>query len=59
MITPFFPLESLEALITVPFYRYVFQEVLDHPLFLSVLVALFWTAAFNYLAFLKLKKSDI
>jgi hypothetical protein len=59
MLMPFFPLESLEALITVPFMRYVFQEVLDHPLILSVFTAAVWTFLFNYLAYLKLKRSDI
>jgi ABC-2 type transport system permease protein len=58
-LIPFFPLESLEALITMPLYRYVFQEILDHPLVTSVLLAIFWTGMFNYLAYLKLKKSDI
>lgn len=58
-LLPYFPLESLESLITVPFMRYVFQEVLDHPLISTVFVASFWTFMFNYLAYLKLKKSDI
>ncbi len=59
MLTKFFPLESMESLITLPFQRYVFLEVLDHPLVLNVLIAAFWTVMFNYFAFLKLKKSDI
>ena len=58
-LVPFFPLESIESLITLPFQRYVFLEVLDHPLFLTVLTASFWTFMFNYFAYLKLKKSDI
>lgn len=58
-LLPFFPLESLESLITLPFMRYVFQEVLDHPLIITVLTASFWTVMFNYLAYLKLKRSDI
>ncbi len=58
-LTPFFPLESIEGLITIPFQRYVFMEVLDHPLLISVLTASFWIFMFNYLAYLKLKKSDI
>lgn len=59
MLMPLFPLESLESLITIPFQRYVFLEVLDHPLISTVLTASFWTFAFNYLAYLKLKRSDI
>ncbi|HMJ70073.1 MAG TPA: hypothetical protein VK508_14305 [Cyclobacteriaceae bacterium] len=58
-LTPFFPLESVERLITVPFMRYVFQEVLDHPMIISVLTAGTWIFLFNYFAYLKLKKSDI
>jgi ABC-type transport system involved in multi-copper enzyme maturation permease subunit len=59
VLNQFFPLESMEALITLPFQRYVFMEVLDHPLITTVLVAAFWTVMFNYFAYLKLKKSDI
>jgi len=58
-LTPFFPLESIEGLITLPFMRYVFQEILDHPAVLSVLTAAAWTFLFNYFAYLKLRKSDI
>jgi hypothetical protein len=58
-LEPFFPLESMEGLITIPFQRYVFLEVLDHPMITTFLTAIFWTAMFNYLAYLKLKKSDI
>lgn len=59
VLMQFFPLESLESLITLPFQRYVFLEVLDHPLISTVLTASFWTFMFNYLAYLKLKGSDI
>jgi hypothetical protein len=58
-LIPFFPLESVESLVPFPFMRYVFQEVLDHPLFLSVVTASIWIFLFNYFAYLKLKKSDI
>jgi ABC-2 type transport system permease protein len=54
-----FPLESIEALITLPFQRYVFLEVLDHPLVTTVVMATLWTFLFNYFAYLRLKKSDI
>jgi hypothetical protein len=58
-LEPFFPLESLEGLITLPFQRYVFLEVLDHPQLITVLTAAFWVFMFNYFAYLKLKRSDI
>ena len=54
-----FPLESIESLITLPFQRYVFLEVLDHPLITTVLMATLWTFLFNYFAYLRIKKSDI
>lgn len=58
-VQPFFPLESIEALITLPFRRYVFLEILDHPLIQTILLASFWTFVFNYVAYWKLKKADI
>jgi ABC-2 type transport system permease protein len=59
VLEQFFPLESIESLIKIPFQRYVFMEFLDHPMLSTVLIAAFWTVMFNYLAYLKLKKSDI
>jgi len=59
MFAILFPLESLEALITLPFQRYVFLEVLDHPLITTILMSTVWTFLFNYFAYLRLKKSDI
>ncbi len=59
ILHPFFPLESLESLITLPFKRYVFLEVLDHPELLTVLIACTWVFLINYLAYYKLRKSDI
>ncbi len=55
----FFPLESLENLITIPFKRYVFLEVLDHPMVLTVVISTIWVVVINYLAYWKLKRSDI
>ncbi|MDD1443060.1 ABC transporter permease subunit [Dolichospermum sp. ST_sed3] len=56
---PFFPLESIMNLVPMPFARYAFQEIRDNVTFGSVAIALVWTFVFNYLAYLKLKKSDI
>jgi ABC-2 type transport system permease protein len=58
-IIPFFPLESIMNLVPLPFARYAFQEIRDYVTFGSVAIALVWTFLFNYLAYLKLKKSDI
>jgi ABC-type transport system involved in multi-copper enzyme maturation permease subunit len=58
-IIPFFPLESISALIPLPFYRYGFMEIQDYVKLSSVAIALGWTFIFNYLSYFKLKKSDI
>ncbi len=56
---PFFPMESISNLIPLPFPRYVFQEIQDYVSPLSVAIVLFWTFLFNFLAYRKLKKSDV
>jgi len=58
-IIPFFPLESIMNLVPLPFARYAFQEIRDYVSIGSVAIALVWTFLFNYLAYCKLKKSDI
>lgn len=58
-IIPFFPLESITALVPLPFYRYAFMEIQDYVKISSVLISVGWTVIFNYLSYLKLKKSDI
>ncbi len=58
-IIPFFPLESIMNLVPLPFARYAFQEIRDYVTIGSVAIALVWTFLFNYLAYRKLKKSDI
>ncbi|MFN8336438.1 MAG: ABC transporter permease subunit [Cyclobacteriaceae bacterium] len=56
---PFFPLESINNLVPLPFYRYAFMEIQDYVKISSVLIAVSWTVIFNYLAYLRLKKADI
>ncbi len=56
---PFFPMESISNLVAIPFPRYVFQEIQDYVSISSVAIVLCWTVAFNYLSYLKLKKSDL
>ena len=58
-LIPYFPMESISNLIPLPFPRYVFREIQDYVSITSVLVVAGWTFVFNYLAYLKLKKSDI
>lgn len=55
----YFPMESISNIIAMPFQRYVFREIQDYVSLISVLVVGFWTFVFNYLAYLKLKRSDI
>ncbi|GAB1444530.1 hypothetical protein MASR2M41_01380 [Flammeovirgaceae bacterium] len=58
-LIPYFPMESISNLIPMPFPKYVFMEIQDYVSISSVLIAGAWTFVFNYLAYLKLKKSDI
>lgn len=58
-IIPFFPMRSIWNLIDMPYQRYAFQEIQDYLTFSSVAIVLAWIVIFNYLSYLKLKKSDI
>ncbi len=58
-LVPYFPMESIRNLIPMPFPRYVFREIQDYVSIISVFAALGWAFTFNYLAYLKLKRSDI
>lgn len=55
----FFPMEAMSNLVTMPFPKYVFQEVQDYVSLVSVAIALAWVVIFNYLSYLKLQKSDL
>ena len=55
----FFPMESISALVPLPFYRYAFQEIQDYVDPASVAIALGWAVLFNYFSYLKLKRSDL
>ena len=39
-LVPFFPMESISALVPLPFYRYAFQEIQDYVDPVSVAIAL-------------------
>jgi ABC-2 type transport system permease protein len=56
---PYFPLESISSLVPMPFARYAFQEIRDYVTVSSLLIATAWTFLFNYISYLKLKKSDL
>jgi ABC-2 type transport system permease protein len=58
-IIPYFPMRSIWNLIKFPYQRYAFQEIQDYLLFSSVAIVIGWIFIFNYLSYLKLKKSDI
>ena len=58
-LIPYFPMESISNLIPMPFPRYVFREIQDYVSLASVIVVGAWAFIFNYLAYRKLKKSDI
>jgi ABC-2 type transport system permease protein len=55
----FFPLESIMNLVPMPLARYAFMEIHDSVRWGTVAIAAGWTVVFNYLSYLKLKRSDI
>jgi ABC-2 type transport system permease protein len=58
-IIPFFPMQSIWDLVSWPFPRYALQEIQDYIKPSTVAIVLFWTFLFNYISYLKLKRSDI
>jgi ABC-2 type transport system permease protein len=58
-IIPFFPMQSIWDLVSMPFPRYALQEIQDYVSPLTVVIVIAWTFLFNYFGYLKLKKSDI
>ncbi|HEU5290764.1 MAG TPA: hypothetical protein VFU05_08995 [Cyclobacteriaceae bacterium] len=58
-IEHFFPMKSIWYLIEFPYQRYAFQEIKDYIDIKLFLIASAWTLIFNYISYLKLKKSDI
>jgi ABC-2 type transport system permease protein len=58
-LVPFLPMQSIRELITFPFPRYALQEIKDYIDVQALFVAIGWTLLFNYVSYLKLKKSDI
>jgi ABC-2 type transport system permease protein len=58
-IVPYFPMQSVWYLIECPYPRYAFQEIKDYLDFKSIAIVIFWTTSFNFISYLKLKKSDI
>lgn len=58
-LIPYFPMESITALVPIPFYRYAFQEIQDYVDPVSVAIATAWMVLFNYFSYLKLKLSDL
>ncbi len=55
----YFPMESISALVPVPFYRYAFQQIQDYVDLPAVAIATTWMMLFNYFSYLKLKRSDL
>lgn len=55
----FFPMQSIWDLVPIPFPRYAFQEIQDYVKISTVLIVIAWTFIFNYVSYIKLKKSDI
>ncbi len=58
-VTAFFPIQSLNNLITVPFGRYVFIEIQDYIPFKTLAIALGWLALYLWLITTILTRRDI
>jgi ABC-2 type transport system permease protein len=58
-IIAYFPMKSIWYLIEIPYTRYAFQEIKDYLDFKTIGIVIGWIVTFNYLSYLKLKKSDI
>jgi len=58
-LIPYFPMESITALVPIPFYRYAFQQIQDYVDPLAVAIAFGWMVLFNYFSYLKLQRSDL
>lgn len=54
-----FPMQSITNLVPMPFARYAFQEIQDYVSITALVIALAWVGIFNYVAYLKLQRSDI
>jgi hypothetical protein len=52
-------MKSIWLLIEWPLPRYAFQEIKDYVSFVSIVTVVGWILVFNYLSYLKLKRSDI
>jgi len=55
----FFPMESISALVPIPFYRYAFQPIQDYVDPIAVAIAAGWMGLFNYFSYLKLTHTDL
>lgn len=58
-LIPYFPMQSIWNMIQWPFPRYAFQEIRDYVDPLSVAIVLAWTFLFNWISYVKLKRSDV
>lgn len=58
-LVPYFPMKSIWELITFPLPRYAFQEIQDYVTVGSIITVVAWTVFFNYVSYLRLKRSDI
>ena len=58
-LIPYFPMKSIWYLIDFPLARYYFQEIKDYLTFGTIAAVVGWTIVFNYISYLKLKRSDI
>ena len=58
-LVAFFPVQSLNNLITVPFGRYVFMEIQDYIPFKTLVIALGWLVIYLWSVITILKRRDL
>ncbi|MDV3310384.1 MAG: ABC transporter permease [Cyclobacteriaceae bacterium] len=58
-LIPFFPMQSIWNMIEWPAPRYAFQEIRDWIDPMSVAIVVGWTIVFNWISYVKLKRTDI
>ena len=59
IIHQFLPMQSISNFVPMPYARYAFQEIQDYISIPALMIGLAWAGIFNYVAYLKLTRSDI
>lgn len=58
-IVPYFPIKSLNNLISIPYPKYVFLKIQDYVAWTDVFIVVAWLAIYNILILLRLRTRDV